>query len=401
MAKIGFGTDEYYDRLVQLEQEFVGTETEFYNCVQHTRNKAKFKCPKCGGVYETVFSYRIYSGQNCPYCAGKRVLPGYNDLESRFPDIAADWDYSKNTCNPSDILAKSDKIVHWKCINGHEWSTPCSYRTVSGNGCPYCNNNQTSFPEKLILYWFRNNGIEANNREKINGTEFDIVVHSLKLCIEYDGGHWHNINSLNKDKESIASNKGYRFIRIQENDRYKQHMEAYTTYIDDELCTVYTEQLKRKVNRSLILLNTLNEILNIWYGITLNIVDLNINKIISNSSTKLVVDSLVDKYSELMEEWDPDNSINPNTLSKGSDARVKWICKHCGHKWEAYISSRTNLGSGCPECGKKLRALSRRYNIIDSYELTTQEKQRLFKEFLQEKQFDNYIIDLWLSKFKK
>lgn len=34
-------------------------------------------------------------GQRCPYCAGQRVLYGFNDLETTFPEVAAEWDYEK------------------------------------------------------------------------------------------------------------------------------------------------------------------------------------------------------------------------------------------------------------------------------------------------------------------
>lgn len=35
-------------------------------------------------------------GGGCPYCAGRKVLPGFNDLASKSPDVAAQWNPALN-----------------------------------------------------------------------------------------------------------------------------------------------------------------------------------------------------------------------------------------------------------------------------------------------------------------
>ncbi len=35
-------------------------------------------------------------GAGCPICAGQRLLSGYNDLQTRYPEIAKEWDEEKN-----------------------------------------------------------------------------------------------------------------------------------------------------------------------------------------------------------------------------------------------------------------------------------------------------------------
>jgi hypothetical protein len=34
-------------------------------------------------------------GQHCPYCVGRRVLIGFNDLVTTHPKIAKEWNYEK------------------------------------------------------------------------------------------------------------------------------------------------------------------------------------------------------------------------------------------------------------------------------------------------------------------
>ena len=35
----------------------------------------------------------------CPFCSHKKLLSGYNDLATTYPQIAAEWDYEKNKDN--------------------------------------------------------------------------------------------------------------------------------------------------------------------------------------------------------------------------------------------------------------------------------------------------------------
>lgn len=55
---------------------------------------------------------------------------------------------------------------------------------------------------------------------------------------------------------------------------------------------------------------------------------------------------------DLMKEWDPNNTTDPEMISCGSNKKVKWICSK-GHKYEKSVASRVN-GSECPTCNKGL-----------------------------------------------
>ena len=58
-----------------------------------SKKKVFWKCHICGGEWETAPQYRKRNG--CPYCANFKALPGFNDLQTLFPDIAAEWDMQK------------------------------------------------------------------------------------------------------------------------------------------------------------------------------------------------------------------------------------------------------------------------------------------------------------------
>lgn len=68
-----------------------------------------------------------------------KIQKGINDLETKCPQVAAEWNYRKNgSLLPSEIGAGTHLKVWWKCIKGHEWEARVDSRTGGGNSCPYC-----------------------------------------------------------------------------------------------------------------------------------------------------------------------------------------------------------------------------------------------------------------------
>ena len=77
-------------------------------------------------------------GSKCPYCFGYSVLPGYNDLSTINPTLAAEWNPDKNEgLTPDMFTVSSGKAVWWRCSFGHSWRATIANRN-KGNGCPVC-----------------------------------------------------------------------------------------------------------------------------------------------------------------------------------------------------------------------------------------------------------------------
>ena len=103
-----------------------------------SRKKVWWRCGTCGHDYQSSVMSRT-QGSGCPVCAGKTVIPGLNDLKSRFPDIAAEWDFEKNgSLTPEMVTEQSNRKVWWKCDLGHSYQAVISSRTSDRQGCPYC-----------------------------------------------------------------------------------------------------------------------------------------------------------------------------------------------------------------------------------------------------------------------
>lgn len=66
-------------------------------------------CP-LGHTYAAAVGARTGQGSGCPYCAGKKVLAGFNDLATTQPCIAAQWHPTLNgALTPQMVTAGSHK----------------------------------------------------------------------------------------------------------------------------------------------------------------------------------------------------------------------------------------------------------------------------------------------------
>jgi hypothetical protein len=104
--------------------------TDFYH---GSEIKLPWICP-LGHKYVSSLKHRCIRKQGCPYCSGRKVLIGFNDLQTKFPLIAKEafgWDATK-------IGSGSDKKYEWICENGHRWKAAIKLRTGAETGCPSC-----------------------------------------------------------------------------------------------------------------------------------------------------------------------------------------------------------------------------------------------------------------------
>ena len=93
-----------------------------------------------GHEYQARIADRVSRTYNCPYCSGKRILAGFNDLATKSPDVAAQWHPILNgDLTPEMVTYCTTKKVWWQCEHGHEWQAKV-YTRAKGqkSGCPVC-----------------------------------------------------------------------------------------------------------------------------------------------------------------------------------------------------------------------------------------------------------------------
>lgn len=106
------------------------------HCTSNSGKRVWWSCSK-GHEWQDTISHRS-TGRGCPYCSGKKVLTGYNDLLTVNPALSKEWHFEKNTdLKPEQVTANSGKKAWWKCRYGHEWQATIDHRN-RGKGCPYC-----------------------------------------------------------------------------------------------------------------------------------------------------------------------------------------------------------------------------------------------------------------------
>ena len=109
------------------------------NVTAGSNRRVWWRCEK-GHSYRAMIAQRVQRGDGCPYCANRKVLPGFNDLATAAPLVAKQWHESLNgALTPEMVTAGSHKKAWWRCSYGHVWkATIYSRAGVQQCGCPVC-----------------------------------------------------------------------------------------------------------------------------------------------------------------------------------------------------------------------------------------------------------------------
>jgi hypothetical protein len=254
---------------------------------------------KCGHEWQMTIANRNH-GMGCPICANKQVLTGFNDLQTTHPELAAEWDYTKNTLIlPTKITYGSSKKAWWICSEGHSYQTTPSNRSF-GKGCPICGKIKRA--RNKHLNHIRNNAC--------------IDITHPSLCKEWD--HKRNGN-ITPSTVTLGSDYKAWWICV----KGHNYQSTVSNRVSGKGCPICAGQ-----------------------------------KIVTG------INDLLTLNPKLASEWDySENSINPQNTSPNSHEIAHWICSVCGNKWQAQIHSR-NSGVGCPVCAKKRRTEAQRVRAI-------------------------------------
>ena len=318
--------------------------------------KVWWKCKKCGNEWISSISNRVRMHSGCPYCSRKKAKKGFNDLQTTHPEIAKQWDYSKNgNFTPEDYVSGSFRKAWWICEKGHSWLAKIADRT-KGRGCPYCSNNkvligfndfQTTCPEAAKQWdYSKNNGKTPEQFTK--GSEFRAWFkcekgHSWKTRIAERGKgqgcpYCSNQRTLTGFNDIGTTNPEL----VQEWDFEKNTFSPYETNPGSNkrawwLCS------KCGYSWSSIISSRTK-----GYGCP---------KCGAERSTigrlkKLASDNWIfDKYPELEKEWDyeKNSNIDISLVAAASNQYAWWKCEK-GHSYRTRITTRTLRGAGCPYC---------------------------------------------------
>lgn len=355
--------DEYPELVDELDFD-KNTFESVKDVTSGSTKKIYWKCDK-GHSYDALALNKA-KGRGCPYCAGVRVLVGFNDLKSWCNNnnrlaIIQDWDDERNNISPTDITFGSNKSVFFRChVCGYEWKARVGARTALGTDCPQCARRlSSSFPEQAIFYYFHYFFEDTLNGEKevLRGYELDVFVPSKRIAIEYDGKNWHKDTHKDKEKDLLCKKKKIKLYRVRE---------TYDSYEDFEYSKCYVYDYGNWEKLGHIIEKILFEC-----GIKVNENDIDIERDSANIKEQyyriLRDNSLAIRYPLLAKEWHPtkNGSITPEMVSAESHDNYYWLCPTCGNSYKAILKNRVRVNSGCPKCGQKKRVLSQSIKVIN------------------------------------
>ena len=242
-------------------------------------------CDK-GHEFEQVVHKRT-SGRNCPYCANKKVLIGYNDLKTLFPKLEVEFDDEINDFHSHEVVIGSAKKAAWNCSRcGYKWITEIRHRTQRNTGCPKC--------AALSRAKKRQQTIVANNGALINPL----------LVQEWD---FEKNAPLTPHEVTAGSNRSVYWI-----------------------CSKCEYKWRAKISNRAILGRSC--------------------PCCSNKVVVKEKNDLATTHPELAKEWHPTKNglLTPCDVSHGKGKKVWWQCRF-GHEYQATILHRS-YGTNCPIC---------------------------------------------------
>jgi Zn finger protein HypA/HybF involved in hydrogenase expression len=345
-------------------------------------------------------------GKGCPICANRKVLAGYNDLNTVNPFLAKEWS-QRNQISSKQVTANSGKKVYWVCKNGHEWLAVIANRN-KGKGCPYCKNKLVSNTNNF-KFMYPNLSKQWDTSKNALGPELFTSGSSKKVWWICDYGHSYDSSIVNRvkgrgcpkcaseSKTSFPEQSIYYYIKKlfpQSKNRFLIKKKEIDIYIPDikvgiEYDGIYyhsSQDSKKKeilkdnffkkkgirvirvkessINK--VLLNTIKfdyrnrkdfeEAIKILIiKISKKIIDVNIDRdydsILGQFKTQIKVNKLTN--AKLINEWnyEKNKNLKPEFFDKNSNKKVWWKC-HFGHEWLSTVANRSH-GLKCPVCSNQ------------------------------------------------
>ena len=184
-----------------------------------SRELAWWTCKVCGYEYQAVIDSKI-KGLRCPACSGMVVNSGFNDLKTKYPKIAKDWDYNQNGDDlPETTIATSMRYAFWKGSCGHSWRAKISDR-VNGQGCPICARirKRRSRMSDIITLSQEYGNMVVFGSDEIIGIPLDIYLPDKKTTIQLSKKYKGKKLRYENAKNWLCYNAGIKMIRITEPD---------------------------------------------------------------------------------------------------------------------------------------------------------------------------------------
>lgn len=314
--------------------------------------KVWWKCAK-SHEWEAAIGNRVSKNQACPFCSGKRVIEGVNDLLSQHPDIAAEWHPTKNLIAPNEIFRTSQKKVWWLGKCSHEWEAKIANRAANNAGCPVCTGRKVATGVNDLLTTHPDIAAEWHpQKNKSTPQDFSKGSHEKVWWLGKCSHEWEMaINSRTSQSQGCPFCSGNSLL-VGVNDLASQRpdvaAEWHPTYNEETSPSdvfVYSSKVFW------------------WLGTCGHEWDTNVSSRTSQNNGCPVcrglrvvpgINDLKTLIPDLAFQWHPskNGALTSQMITVASHQNVWWLGQ-CGHEWESPIYSRTVGKQGCPVCSNK------------------------------------------------
>ncbi len=305
-------------------------EADGWDPSEYTSGSGKKLLWRCtfGHNWEASVANRT-KGSGCGVCANYIIVPGVNDLATRYPELAnqADgWD-------PRKVGAGSHKRLRWKCESGHTWETNPKHR-VNGTGCPVCDG------QKIVMGI--NDLLTTNPEIAKQAFGWDpskiLAKHHQKYSWKCSFGHvWEATVTARKGGSGCLVCTGKQ-VSVPHNSLPVEYPEIAKQAYGWDPETVMAKSGKRKEWKC--------AVGHIWSSTVSNRTSGAGCPYCSNQKVLVGFNDLQTTHPELAKEAD---GWDPRTKIAGSNKKLPWICSK-NHRWNAVLASRALNGNGCSYC---------------------------------------------------
>lgn len=334
--------EKFYDNDNNKEQ--------FNHTISLKSGKLNLKCDKNHKWLQRMSDLKT-DKITCPYCSCRKVLTGFNDAETFYPDIVKIWDYDKNNITPQDVTYKTTKKVWWVCDKGHEYYKSVADITLRGQRCYYCsgkrvlqgfNDLATEYP-KISKQWNYNKNPNDIDPTKIRKGS------NKKYWWNCDNGHSYECTVTNRVQGYGCPYCYGRKAWKGENDLLSKYPELVKESWDFDKNTVKPDEVTYGSDKKVWWKCNLGHS---WKSHVYSRKKGHGCPICDGKILQTGFNDVKTQYPKIAEEWDYDkNKETPDKVKSGSKNKYWFICPQ-GHNYQTVLEYRTKSDSGCPTCSK-------------------------------------------------
>lgn len=341
-----------------MDKEIIGTLKELElrdgdldKIITDPKASIKWKCNKCKNSYranlKTMLRAEEKTGWPCPVCAGLLLVKGYNDLKTRYPDIA---DRLEPGIDPERIICSRTKPLRFVCDKGHVFNKAIA-KMLKDDSCPICRRGgYLSENAQLASEWDTAANIaDPDTPDSMNG----LLVGSNKRAhwICSDCGHKWSSQIFNRGVKHQGCPKCAR-LRISEKAKARyarksplsEHKEV-ARYWDADLNEDTPDEISATSPSKR------------WFKCENGHTSLRVVRDVVETGFMCRACRTTDpitNYDDLMAYYD--DSRDPETITRNNYySKIRWLCPVCHQRFVSPVKTMfgrlRSRGTMCPICG--------------------------------------------------